>query len=196
MTQKKYFYISLKWTRKNSKLMTFWGHNCSGYYQVVEKAGIYDEPCTAKKGVLSVEVEKIYELMHTITGIQNDYNLEAINVLPNTGQIRKELGFTVFDLELEGENDFLNIPRFKDETHEITKVVYPENTYHITIKENQNEIEEFWHYDTVIVAETKGKALNQARKEWYMDDEYSFFDFCKLVSCKKYKEIVFDKWSK
>ena len=38
-----YYYISLKWTRKNNSVFTIWCSNHSGYTQILEKAGIYEK---------------------------------------------------------------------------------------------------------------------------------------------------------
>jgi hypothetical protein len=116
-------------------------------------------------------------------------------VLPNTGQVRKALGITKLDIKLEGNRNSFNA-YFEDTCQETYKIILAPNEYNVKVKEGF--MDEWWYYDWNIEADSRNHAIYKAYKQSHYDFtyNYSFIEFKKLVSCKKTREVVFDKWKK
>jgi hypothetical protein len=87
--EKKYFYISLKHTKRNDAVFTFWGPNNAGYCYYKEWAGLYDVPYKNEKCVKSIDREIIDSLVETCI-----YDNKIVSFLLNNEANRRKLKIT------------------------------------------------------------------------------------------------------
>jgi len=187
-----FYIISTKWTSDKDNIFTLWSPNNSGYCQIIERAGIYAEDKTKlNEGILYVEKHIIDKLIKTVSGVYNDFGMETFSVLPNSGEVRKALGVTKYNLKEKGySNKYFGL-YFPSKIYELSKTITSEDEYHVKAKEY---VDEFWYMDGVFKAENRNKAILEAYKEFAPADYESYLDFKKDVTCKKAKTIIFDKW--
>ena len=112
----KYYQVCLRHMGKNDNCFLLWGKDGSGYYRSIEDSGVYakkneDLTTQIKRGDFLVSVEVIEKLKVKIKlpkygNKEKTYcNKNEFYVLPNTGQVRKELGITKHDIQLDGNRD-------------------------------------------------------------------------------------------
>lgn len=90
--KKQYFKLSLKWTHKDSKWLTFWRENRSGYCWFKDWCGLYN------KEEDDDHVKHIDADLVANDWIEIEYNGKKQLVLPNTPVIRAKLGIKKKDL--------------------------------------------------------------------------------------------------
>ncbi len=92
MEDKKYYYISLKWTHKDDQVFTLWCNNSIGYTYDKNYIGSYSEEINndSLRSVLIKDVEELFE--YRLIGDQ------VCKVLLNTKENRKVLGVRKKDL--------------------------------------------------------------------------------------------------
>jgi hypothetical protein len=205
-----YYYISLKWTRKNNSVFTFWCSNHSGYTQILEKAGIYEKKYEndSSKDVLSIEKEIVDKLVGKISGLGVLGDYSDFTVLPNIGDVRKELGITWLDFQIidNSRDDFYRFV-FKENCYEniVRKFVKEDESkecrYFISAKSKM--VLEDHYYRETFVGKTRNNAIYNSFKEWkdsitdikgnYIHD-LSLIEFKKMINCRKEKELVFVNW--
>jgi len=193
-TENKEFYIiSTKWTYCEDNIFTLWSPNNNGYCQMIDRAGIYKEDKTKlDEGILYIEKHIIDNLIKTVSGVYNDFDMETFSILPNTGEIRKALGITKYDLQYKTYKSAYFGLYFPSKIYEMSKIVTSKDEYHVKAKEY---VDEFWYLDGIFKAKNRNKAILEAYKEFNPGDYDSYLDFKKDVTCRKVKQIVFSKWS-
>lgn len=92
----RFLIMSLKWTNKKDKWITFWRKNSAGYCWFKEWTGLYNENCfnpdlTQERFIDSEKLEGLW--------IKIKYEGYEREVLPNTLNVRKILGITKEDLK-------------------------------------------------------------------------------------------------
>lgn len=112
--------------------------------------------------------------------------------MPNTGQVRKALGITTLDINLEGDRNSFTA-YFKDTEIEKFKYVISKTYFHVKAK---NHVSEYWYMDGEFEAENRNQAINKAFNYWMPSDYDSYIDFKKDVTCSRVKIKVLDKWMK
>lgn len=203
LMKKEYYKICLRHMGKKDNTFLFWGENSSGYYRSIEDAGLYEESEFSfdeqlKHGDIYIEKSIVDNYQEEIIlpkygETQETYaNRSSFNVLPNTGQIRKELGITTLDIRLDGNRNSFNA-YFKDTCIEVFKEVYEEDLY--IVKGKAEYYQEYWWFINTYKATDRNKAIYQAFKSGDFDTGTdSLIDFSKTITCKKSKTIIFDKW--
>lgn len=201
--------------------------NC-GYTRALEASGLYELPenydthdQSGKGDIYASEeiVSKFKEKVRLpIYGDKKEEHsgLNEFFVLPNTGQVRKELGVTTLDmLDIEQRENFSVY--FRDEIFEEFKYIKEPNVYVCSLKENNPLTNEWFYYqDEEYETKSRDAAIFKFIKDRYLDDlaeEYKFKNEYeakynndynlnnklvakKYVSCKQKKKLVFDKWRK
>jgi hypothetical protein len=190
-----FYILSIKWTNQNDEVFTFWCPNNSGYTKDIEKAGLYPKDKTIiREGIVFVKKDIIEKYKKEV---KNKYSKKNYFVLPNRGQIRKDIGITKFDFKYsdtrernllwESEHILFDLANTFIEEEKIVTT----NRYNVKLKECQ---EEFWLFDAQFEAETRNEAILKAQKEWLVDESY--IEFKNMVSAKKVKETIFNGWSR
>lgn len=195
--KEEYYRICLRHMGKNDNCFLFWGPNNSGYYRSIEDIGIYDSTHTSNDDplVLKSIVEKYkQEIKLPKYGERQETYMDkgSFFVLPNTGQVRKALGITTLDIQLEGDRNSFNA-YFLDTEIEVFKEVKSKTWFHVQAKQH---VPEFWYLDGIFEAETRNKAISDAFNEWMPCDYDNYIEFKKDVTCKRKTTIVLDKWRK
>lgn len=223
---KDYYIVSFKHIGNQDNSFEFWGENSSGYTRAIENAGLYELPenldedyqkSMHKKYVHKDIIDKLKQKI--ILAKSGDYQekyagLSEFFVLPNTGQVRRELELTKLDFNIDGNRDSFNA-YFKDTCYEKYKYVKQENIYVCSLKENNPFIGEYWYYqneeynaktrDSAIFKFIKDRELDYCANEWQFKNRDRYYDrkeiemkdillAKKYVSCKIKKIKVLDKW--
>ena len=187
--------ICLRHMGKNDNCFLFWSPNGSGYTRALQNAGAYNDDSKSDPLIHKDIIEKykqkvrlpVYgEQIETYAGLNDFY------VLPNTGQVRKELGITTLDIELDGDRNSFNA-YFKDEEREVFKWKYSKTHFRVRAKET---VPEFWYMDNAYEAENRNKAILLAFNDWIPEGYDNYIDFKKDILCSRAKELVLDKWQK
>lgn len=180
---------------KNDNCFLLWGKDGGGYYRSIEDSGFYNENETSNDDpiVLKSIVDK---LKQKIVMPQYGDNKECyagrseFYVLPNTGQVRKELGITTLDIQLEGDrNSFY--AHFKDTKIEVFKRVKSKKWFRVKAKQH---VSEFWYLDGLFDAKTRSKSISDAFYEWMPSDYDNYIDFKKDVTCRRETTLILDRW--
>lgn len=180
---------------KQDNCFLLWGNNSNGYYRSIEDCGFYekkysskDDPIVSKK-IVDKYKQKI--VLPQYGDKKETYaNRNEFYVLPNTGQVRKALGITTLDIQLDGNRNSFNA-YFKDEIIESFKYEYSKTHFHVKAKQH---VDEFWYLDGEFEAENRNKAILKAFNEWLPCDYDNYIDFKKDVTCCRAKTKVLDKW--
>lgn len=205
--ENKYYKICLRHMFDKDNVFLFWGHNSSGYTKALENAGIYPKEDTTFEKQLSsgdflVPVEKIEKLKKLIRlPIYGDKKetyggLNEFHVLPNVGQIRKELGISILNFPHKGVNNSFSC-YFEETIKEIVKYKNSSNQYKITGK--QDCFLEWWYCETIITADNKNKAINQVLNSGdfgVTHYDVNFIEFKKMINCNKVKIPYIKHWVK
>jgi hypothetical protein len=205
MLKNDYYKICLRHMRKKDNVFMFWGENNSGYSKCIENSGLYQKKdvCLSKQikeGDFLVHktiIDKLKQKVRLpIYGDKEETygNLNEFYVLPNTGQVRKELGITILDISLEDSNNSFNC-HFGDTVKEILKYEYSKTHFHIKGKEDS--FNEWWYYDIEVEAKTRDEAISKVFNSGdfgLTKHDCSFIEFKKKVTCFRVKKLVFDKW--
>ena len=197
----KYYQVCLRHMGKNDNCFLLWGKNGSGYYRSIEDSGVYakkneDLTTQIKRGDFLVSVEVIEKLKVKIRlpkygDKEETYcNKNEFYVLPNTGQVRKELGITKLDIQLDGNRDSF-FADFDNTIIEKYKFIYSDTHFRVRAKEH---VSEFWYMDGEFEADSRNQAINQAFNEWIPADYENYIQFKKDVKCSRVKTKVLDKW--
>ena len=200
-----FYKLCLRHMRQNDNVFVFWGPNNSGYYKSLEDAGLYENEnidfekqvqhgdILIHKSIIDKLVQKVRLPMYG-ERLETYANRNEFLVLPNTGQVRKELGITVLDIEMKGSNNSFNA-YFKDTVTEVLKYQYSKTHFHVKGKEEC--FTEHWYCDTKVEAETRDRAISKVLNSGdfgLTTIDCSFIDFKKKVTCCRNRELVFDKW--
>ncbi len=89
--------LSLKWTNKRDRWLTFWRPNAAGYAWFREWAGVYDEDEANRErdgDTMAINVYAVKKYWEKI-----EYEGKERQVLPNTKEVRAALGITLNDLK-------------------------------------------------------------------------------------------------
>ena len=194
--------ICLRHAGKEDNTFLFWKPNGSGYTRCIEEAGIYEDSeenykNQIKAGDFLVSVDFVLENSKEIQLSKcGDYidkydGKNIFSVLPNTGDIRKLLNITIMDFKLDGNRNSFNA-YFKSTIKEDFKTKLGKK---YVIQGKEDCFNEWWYVNCIIEAENRNKAIEKARHELFLD-EYSYLEFKKMITCKKEKEIYFNKWIK
>ena len=200
MMNKEYYIVSVKHIGCSDNTFQFWGENGSGYPRCIEDAGLYSlqdaYEFELKQHKIFVHKDKITPLLQTIrlAMIGNKKETYAgrneFKVLPNTGQVRKFLGITTLDFNLEGNRNSFDA-YFPDTVIEKFKYVRSKTSFHVKAKEH---VSEFWYLDEEFEADNRNQAINKAYKYWIPADYDTYLEFKKDVTCKRVKTQILDKW--
>lgn len=197
---KEYYIVSFKHIGSQDNSFEFWRPNGGGYTRAIEEAGLYEleNDFERQKSMFKAFIHKdiIEKLKQPITlpkygnVVEKYAGLNEFHVLPNTGQVRKLIGITKLDFNINGNRDSFDA-YFTDEVLEKYKYVYQDGSY--TVKAKESEISEHWFYDEEFKAKSRNKAILQAYKEWDFW-EMTYIEFKSKVTCRKTKVQVLDKW--
>jgi len=207
MTNNDFYKICLRHMRKNDNVFTFWGSNGSGYYKSIEDAGLYeneneDFQKQVKRGDFFVHKSVIEKLAQKVrlpiygNKIETYADRNEFLVLPNTGQVRQELGITILDIIMDDSNNSFNA-YFTNTIKEELKYEYSKT--HFNVKGKSEYFTEHWYCDIEIEAETRNKAIAKVLNGGdfgLTSVDCTFFDFKKKVTCARVRNLVFDKWKK
>lgn len=204
---KQYYKICLRHMRKNDNVFMFWGENNSGYTKCIEHSGLYDESeinfeTQVNRGDFLVHKDIIDKMKQKIRlsiygdEIETYAGLNEFFVLPNTGQIRKELGITILNIKNDGSNNSF-AAYFKSIIKE--KLKYEYSKTHFNVKGKSEHFTEHWYCDTEVEAKTRNTAINTVFNSGdfgLTKYDCTFFDFMKKVTCSRVKNLILDKWVK
>ena len=202
---KEYYKICLRHAGKNDNTFLFWGSNASGYQRNLEEADLNEADDTkfdtqVKRGDFLVHkdfIEKYKQLVRLPKYGEKEETYAGRNefyVLPNTGQIRKELCITSVDFSLDGDRNSFDA-YFKDTCSETFKTV--KSKTHFNVKGKQEYFDEWWYCDTEVEASNRDKAIYDVFKSGDFGISHydvSFIEFKKMVTCSRTKTTVFNKW--
>lgn len=202
-----FYKICLRHMRQNDNVFMFWGENGSGYTKCIENAGLYENTDIefskqVSRGDFLVNKVIVDKLIEKVRLPMYGENIETYGgkneffVLPNTGQVRQELGITILDIDMKGSNDSFKA-YFKNTIKEELKYEYSKT--HFNVKGKPESFTEHWYYDEKIEAETRNKAIAKVFNSGdfgLTSIDCTFFDFKKKVTCSRVKNLVFDKWVK
>lgn len=205
--EKEYYKICLRHMRKNDNVFIFWGANSGGYFKSIEDAGLYkkediDFKTQVSNGDFLVDKDIVKKLAQKVRlpmyGEKEETyaNRNEFLVLPNTGQVRKELGITILDIKMDNSNNSFNA-YFEETIKEKLKIQYSKTHYQVKGKEDY--FDEYWFCDTQVEAESRNKAISKVHESGdfgLCKLDCSFIEFKKMVSCSRVRELVFDKWVK
>jgi len=200
-----YYKICLRHAGKNDNTLLFWGNNNAGYYRSIEDAGLYENSdidmqtqiyrgdFLIHKDIVDKYKQKI--ILPTYGDKEETYaRRNSFFVLPNTGQVRKELGITKLNFELEGDRNSFEA-YFNNTVSEVFKYSYSKT--HFNVKGKKECFDEWWYCDLEIEADNRNKAINKVFSggdfgltHW----DVSFIEFKKMVTCCRVKTKVLDKW--
>ena len=202
-----YYKICLRHMRKNDNVFMLWGESNSGYSKCIEKSGLYENSDKniqeqINDGDFLVNVSVVDKLKQKVRLpiygdiIETYAGLNEFFVLPNTGQVRKELGITILDIEMDGSNNSFDA-YFTSTLREKLKYQYSKTHYHIKGKEDS--FSEWWYYDTQVKAKTRNEAIGIVFSNGdfgLTKYDCSFIEFKEKVTCSRVRNLVFDKWVK
>lgn len=196
-----YIQICLRHMGFNDNCFLLWNKGNAGYIRSVEDAEITTLDMTiedtqklkddfyVKKCVIDRLKQKvrlpIYGDKIEKYGERNEFY-----VLPNTGQVRKELGINSYDIPLDGNRNSFDCS-FSDTVIEVFKWEYSKTEFRVRAKET---VSEFWYMDGVYQAENRNKAILKAFNDWIPDDYDNYIEFKKDMLCSRSRKRVFDKW--
>lgn len=192
-----YYRLCLRHMGKNDNTFLLWGKNNSGYYRSIEDCELYgidssskDDPLVHKDIVEKYKQKIVLPQYGDKKELYADRN--SFYVLPNTGQVRKAIGITRLDIQLDGNRDSFNA-YFKDEAIEEFKWEYSKTHFRVRAKET---VSDFWYMDGEFEAENRNKAIVKAFNEWLPCDYDNYLDFKKDMLCSRTRKLVLDKWHK
>ena len=191
----KFYKLCLRHMGKGDNCFLFWCENETGYTRSIENASYYEENQENKSDLLVtkdfIEKYKESDILPTYGNRQEKYaGLNKFTVLPNTGQVRKELKLTILDIELAGNRNSFACT-FKDTCIEVFKYKYSKTHYRVKAK---NHVEEYWYMDEVFAADNRNKAILKAFNTWIPYGYNNYIDFKKDMTCSRDKIKVLDKW--
>ena len=163
-----YYKICLRHMRKNDNVFMLWGENNSGYIKCIEKSGLYENSDKnvqeqINDGDFLVNASVIDKLKQKVRlpiygdKIETYAGLNEFFVLPNTGQVRKELGITILDIKMDDSNNSFDA-YFRSTLREKLKSQYSKTHYHVKGKEDS--FNEWWYCDTQVEAKTRNEAIS------------------------------------
>lgn len=201
-----FYKICLRHMKQNDNVFMFWGANNSGYTKCIENAGFYEQ-CEndfekeVKMGDILVQKSKINELMKKVRlpiygeRIETYGEKNEFFVLPNTGQVRKELGITILDIQHSGSDNSFDA-YFANTVKEKLKQVLSKT--HFNVKGKEEYFSEYWYCDTTVEAATRNEAIYKVFTSGNFgltSVDCSYFEFKQKVSCTRVRETVFVKWN-
>lgn len=203
----KFYKICLRHMRKDDNVFIFWGANTNGYFKSLEDAGLYEDEnidfkTQVNRGDFLVHKDIVEKLSQKVRlpmygdKIETYANRNEFLVLPNTGQVRKELGITILDIRMKGSNNSFDA-YFRSTVREKLKYEYSKTHYHVKGKEEC--FDEYWYYDTEVEAESRNKAINKVHQSGNFGlcrIDCSFIEFKKKVTCSRSRELTFHNWIK
>lgn len=206
MNKNEFYKICLRHMRKEDNVFMFWGTNNSGYYKSIEDAGLYEDENIdfekqVQKGDVLIHKSIIEKLAQKVRlpmygeRLETYANRNEFLVLPNTGQVRKEIGITILDIEMKGSNNSFDA-YFKSTVVEVLKYKYSKTHFHV--KGREQYFTEYWYCDTRVEAENRNKAISAVLNSGdfgLTTIDCSFVDFKKRVTCCRDRVLVFDKWA-
>lgn len=207
MSDKNYYIVSFKHCGSQDNSFEFWGFNSSGYTRAIEGAGLYELPINFDEKSEKIDFKKyvhkdiVNKLKQKITLAtygekQETYaGFNEFHVLPNTGQIRRELGLTILDFNIQGNRDSFKA-YFENTCHEVFKYEYSKT--HFNVKGKEKYFDEWWYCNSNVQAENRNKAIYEIYKNGdFGKSSYdcSFIEFKEMVTCSRVKTKVLDKWS-
>ena len=191
----KYYKICLRHMGKNDNCFLFWCKNSAEYIRSIEDAGFYEDKDNSKNDpVVSKDIVDKFKqkvVLPQYGEIKETYaDRNEFYVLPNTGQVRKALGITTLNIELEGNRNSFDA-YFKNTEIEKFKYAYSKSCFHVKAK---NHVSEYWYMDEAFEAENRNQAINKAFNDWLPSDYDNYIDFKKDVTCSRVKIKILDKW--
>ena len=202
---KEFYKICLRHAGKNDNTILFWGSNNAGYYRSIEDAGLYEKSDTDKqteiyrgdflihKDIIDKHKQKI--VLPVYGDRKESYaGRNEFFVLPNTGQVRKELGITKLNFELDEDRNSFEA-YFTNTMSESFKYSYSKT--HFVVKGKQECFDEWWYCDTEVESDNRNKAIYEVFSSGDFGINHydmSFIEFKKMVTCCRAKTKVLDKW--
>lgn len=205
MKDNNFYKICLRHMRQRDNVFMFWGEDGSGYTKCIENAGLYEKSDIefnkqVSQGDFLVDKSIVDKLIQKVRlpiygeKIETYGGKNEFFVLPNTGQVRQELGITILDIDMKDSNDSFKA-YFTNTVEE--KLKYEYSKTHFNVKGKPEHFTEHWYCDTTIEAENRNKAIYEV----FTSGEFgltsfdcSFIEFKDKVSCSRVRNLVFDKW--
>lgn len=203
--EKEYYKLCLRHMKQNDNVFMFWGANNSGYTKCIENAGLYEQ-CEydfekqVNQGDILVHKNIVDKLAQKVRlpiygeKVETYAGLNEFLVLPNTGQVRKELGITILDIKHSGSDNSFDA-YFTNTVKEKLKQVLSET--HFNVKGKEEYFTEYWYCDSIVEADTRSDAIFKV----FTSGEFgltsvdcSYIEFKKKVVCSRVKHTVFVKW--
>jgi hypothetical protein len=186
----KYLYLSLEYTYSGNNGLMFFGPNFGGYTQNLDLAGIYDKKYEHNDNkVLSINIELIRKLSKKIKK-----EGETIFIVPNSGDIRKNLGISVLDFDRNGNNDQFYIKEFPSIYKEIILERLSKDKYWVEMKDDNTDME-YWFYNGIFQADSRNAVIVKAQEEWMLDD-MSYLQFKSIIRARRIKEKFLKGWKR
>lgn len=201
--EKKYYQICLRHSGPEENTFLLWGDNGSGYTRNIEEAGLYTLPNETfneqvNNGDFYIHkdiIEDMKELIRLPKYGDKEETYAGKNeffVLPNTGQVRKKIGINKMNFYLEGNRNSFDC-YFKNTYIEKYKYIYSKTHYNVKLK--KDSINEWFYYqDYCVEAKTRNEAIQKAKDDWDIEDDY--IKFKSMVTCQRDRKKVLDKWEK
>lgn len=192
--------------KQNDNVFMFWGENNSGYTKCIENAGTYkqEEICfkkQVKSGDILIHKSIIEKLMKKVRLPIYGDNSETYGgrneffVLPNIGDVRKELGITILDIKNSGSDNSFDA-YFRSTVKEQLKQVLSKT--HFNVKGKEEYFTEHWYCNSTVEATSRNDAIYKVFTSGdfgLTSFDCSYGEFKKKVSCTRVRETVFVKWN-
>ena len=200
-----FYKICLRHMRQDDNVFMFWSEHASGYTKCIENAGLYessdiDFEKQVNHGDFLIQKDIVDKLAQKVRlpiygeKVETYAGLNEFLVLPNTGQVRKELGITILDIKMKGSNNSFDA-YFSSTVKE--KLKYEYSKTHFNVKGKPECFSEYWYCDMDVEEDSRNKAIAKVFNGGdfgLTSIDCTFIDFKKKVTCSRVRNLVFDKW--